>query len=434
MSMNSKLGNRVKPRLFYGWWIVLAGFAVVFYGLGTGENVLVQLPDLLRVFDGSYTTVGMTFSIYRLTGAIALLAMGPLIDRFGPRKTMLVGIPLAGISSLCLSFVNNMPALYVVLGTLGLGISAGFLLPVQTATANWFIRRRSLALAVISAAAFLGGAITTLFGERVAAQLNGQGAFLGMGAVMLVLGVPLALVFRHRPEQYGYLPDGELPAIENTSQPVTEEDNRVAETNFSLRQALRTRAFWMLTIGVALASGAGMTTLAYRVPFLIDKGFDYIVVANMFDNTALMGLVGILLFGYLGDMFPKRHLLAIAIALQSASVVILMTSGSVAQVYLYTLVYGLGSGMVPLILAIRTDYFGRRAFATITVVMMFIGPIIGMPVSAGLPLLAGWMFDITRSYQLVFFLSMLIGFIPATVFFFARPPALPQPALTPTDS
>lgn len=426
MSMNTKVGTRVKPRLFYGWWIVVAGFIIVVYGTGARDHIMYQLPYLVeRLGAGPISTLGMASAISGFAGIIAPLAAGPLIDRFGPRKLMLIGIPLASIGFLGLSFVNSLLALYILQGTLiGIGISAGFLLPVQTATANWFMRRRSVALAIISAATVLGGAITALFGERIAAQFSEQGAFLGLGAVMLVLGIPLAFVFRHRPEQHGYLPDGELPG----------EDNRVAETNFSLRQALRTRAFWMLAIAMALAIPVGMMATVWSTPFLIDQGFDYIVVTNMFDNTALMGLVGILLFGYLGDMFPKRYLLAIAIGLQSASVVILMTAGSVAQLYLYTLVYGLGSGMVPLILAIRADYFGRRAFATITVVMIFASSIIGAPLSFGLSSLVGWILDITGSYQLAFLLSMLMGFIPATVFFFARPPELPPPALPPTES
>jgi MFS family permease len=435
MSMNTKVRTRVRPRLFYGWWIVVAGFVIVAYGTGARDYITSQLPDLVRELGAGVSQMGMAMSISGFVGVVSLLAIGPLIDRFGPRKVMLIGIPLASIGFLGLSFVNSLVTLYVLQGALiGIGISLGFLLPVQTATANWFMRRRSVALAVISAAAVLGGAITTLFGEQIAAQFSGQGAFLGMGAVMLVIGIPLALVIRHRPEQHGYLPDGELPAIENTSQPVREQNNRVAETNFSLRQALRTRAFWMLAIAMALAGGAGMTATWHRVPFLTEQGFAVGITRNIFDVARFMGLVGVLLFGFLGDMFPKRYLLAIAIGLQSASVVILMTSGSVAQIYLYTLVYGLGYGMGPLLLAIRADYFGRRAFATITVVMMFISGIIGIPVSMALPPLAGWIIDATGSYQPAFLLSMLIGFIPAVVFFFARPPKLPQRALPPTDS
>jgi MFS family permease len=147
-----------------------------------------------------------------------------------------------------------------------------------------------------------------------------------------------------------------------------------------------------------------------------------------------MGLVGVLLFGYLGDKFPKRYLLAIAVALQSASAAILVTAGGTAQLYLYMLVYGLGSGTMPLILAIRADYFGREAFATITVVMMFISNIIGMAAAAGLIPLSSWICNTTGNTQFVFLLSVLIGFVTATVFFLVRPPKPPQTVFTPAKS
>ena len=418
---------RVKPHLFYGWWIVVAGFVIVIYGTGTDHYLADQLPDLLKEFDGSAITIGMALSIYRLTGSIALLAIGPLIDRFGPKKLMLIGIPLVSIGFLLLSFTDSIFTLYIILGAmLGIGIKAGFLLPVQTATANWFMKRRCTALAVICAAPVLGEAIMLLSGEHMANQFDWRGAFSGLGIVMLAICIPLAFVIRHRPEQYGYLPDGELAVKEGTSQPLIEQGNRVAEVNFTLWQALKTRSFWMLTIAMALASGIGVMTTVHRMPFLIDMGFRQASIADIFSIAPIMGLAGILLFGYLGDRFPKRYLLAIAVALQSASVVILMTAGSIVQVYLYTLVYGMGSGTIPLILAIRADYFGRRAFATITVVMMFVSGLISSPLLMSWPPLASWILYVTESYQLVFLLSILIGFIPATVFFFARPPKPPQ--------
>ncbi|MFC1864930.1 MFS transporter [Chloroflexota bacterium] len=433
--MSTGVRTKAKPRIFYGWWIVTAGFAIVIYGICTRDYMSNQLPDLVKQLGGGASQMGMAMGISGLAGSISLLAIGPLIDRFGPRKLMLLGIPLTGIGFLWLSFVNSILTFSILQGTLvAIGMSAGFLLPVQTATANWFMKRRSIALAVICMASVLGEGLIDILGERIAGQFSWQSTFLGLGAVMLVIGIPLALVIRHRPEQYGYLPDGELSVTEETSEPMSEQYHHLTEINFTLRQALKTRTFWTLTIAMALTSGIGTIATWYMVPFLIDQGFSQATSVNVFNNTTLMGLMGIFLFGYLGDTFPKRYLLAIAVALQSASVVILMTAGSIAQVYLYMLVYGLGSGIVPLILAIRADYFGRKAFATITVVMMFISGIIGSPVSALMPVLVGWIFDITRNYQFAFLLSMLIGFVPATVFFFARPPKPPQQVFTPTKS
>jgi MFS family permease len=129
--------------------------------------------------------------------AIASLAAGPLIDKFGPRKLMLVGIPVASIALLGLGFANSL--LYMLLGVFAIGMSAGFLLPVQTATANWFMKKRSIALAIICAAPALVGPIARLIEDPITSRFGSQSTLLGLGVVMLVIGMPLALVIRHKP-------------------------------------------------------------------------------------------------------------------------------------------------------------------------------------------------------------------------------------------
>jgi len=417
----------VKPRLFYGWWIVAAGAIIVACGALNSEFLSSQLPGLIRDhFRGSAVTLGTTFSIYGLSGSIALLAIGPLIDRFGPRKLMQAGIPMTGIGFLLLSFVDNIVALNIILGALiGIGIKAGFLLPAQTATANWFIRRRSIVLAIIMAASVLGEAAITISRDQITNQFDWRAAFVWLGIGILVICIPLAFVFRHRPEQYGSLPDGKSAAVEEDREPGTETTSRVMEINFTLWQTLRNRAFWLLAIATALSSGINTMATIFRMPFLMDAGFSQSVITDIFRIVPLMGLAGIFAFGYLGDKFPKRYLLAIAVAIQSVSAIILMTAGNTVQLYLYTLVYGLGSGTVPLLLAIRADYFGRKAFATITVAMMMASSLIGGLASFS-SFLAGWIFDVTRSFQLIFLSSTFLGLIPAAIFFFVRPPRPPR--------
>jgi len=412
--MNMEIGTERKPRLFYGWWIVLAGFFVVAYG--TGATGYVTRTDFLIKELGSVASkTAIALAIFSVGMTVTSLVIGPLIDKFGPRKLMLVGIPVASIALMGLGFANS--SLYIPLGVFAIGMSAGFLLPVQTATANWFMKRRSIALAIICAGPALVGPIVRLLEDQITGQFGSQNTLLGLGVVMLIVGIPLALVIRHNPEQYGYVPDGGIPTGKETAQP-DNNDTHLVEVNFSLRQALKTKAFWILVIAIGLAGGSRILINNHRMIFLIEQGFDRKITANFSELTALMGLAGILLFGFLGDKFPKRHLLAIAVTIQSLSIVILMTAGSVPQLYLYMFISGFGSGTVPLILAIRADYFGRKSFATITVVMGLFSGII----SVGFPSFGGWVLYITESNPVFFLLSMLIGFIAAVMFFFAKPP------------
>jgi len=304
-------------------------------------------------------------------------------------------------------------------------MSAGFSLPVQTATANWFMKRRATALAVVCAASALGGPVVNWFGNQTTHQFSLQNTLLGLGVAMLAIGIPLAFVIKHKPEQHGYMTDGMVPTIKENIQPIIKKETHFVEVNFSLRQALRTKAFWIVVVAISLASSSGILVESRRSIYMLEQGLHY-KSANFSEISSLMGLIWILPFGFLGDKFSKRHLLAIAIALQSISVAILIVVGNLTQLYLYMLVHGFGSGIAPLILALRADYFGRKAFATITVVMGFIGGI----VSAGFVFLNQAMLGLAGNNRAVFLLSMLIGFVAAVMVIFAKPPELPHHKLS----
>ncbi len=427
--MKISIVSKLRPRLFYGWWMIVAGFVIVTYGEGAHDYIPSQLFRLaVDEFGSLPNQAAFALSISGLVGAVTLLAIGPLIDRFGPRPLMLVGIPMVGIGYLGLSAAQDPILLYILQGTLiGVGTSAGFLLPVQTATANWFFKRRSMALALISAAPVVGGALTILLVQVIASQFPWRVIFLSLGLVMLAVGIPLALLIRHRPEQHGYLPDGQSAVRAATGETATEPSISVSEIIFTLRQALRTRAFWMLAIATVLGQGTFLIMRIFSHSLLTERGFPLAVASLSSSITPFTGLVGILLFGYLGDLFSKRHLLALAVAIQSFSVFILLIGGAAVQVSLYPLIFGLGSGTVPLILAIRADYFGRRAFATVTVATMLVSGIISIPVNILFPLMIGRLQDTVGSAVPGLLLSALIGLAAATIFLFVRQPEPPHP-------
>lgn len=414
--MSIGIGTETKIRLFYGWWIVAAGFLIIAYGTGASGYITRNLFPLVGT---NFKKVPTALSIYIGVMAITSLAIGPLIDRFGPRKLMLIGVLAASGALLGLSFANSL--LYTFLGILAIGMSAGFSLPVQTATANWFMKRRSTALAVVCAASAVGGPVVNWFGTQTTHQFSLQNTLLGLGVAMLAICIPLAFVIKHKPEQHGYMPDGMVPTIKETIQPIIQKETHFVEVNFSLRQALRTKAFWILVVAFSLVSGSGTLVESRRSIYMLEQGLHY-RTANFSEIASLMGLVWILLFGFLGDKFSKRHLLAIAIALQSISVAVLINVGNPTQLYLYMLVYSCGSGIAPLILAMRADYFGRKAFATITVVMGFINGIL----SAGFVFVNQAILGPAGNNQAVFLLSILIGIVAAATVIFAKPPELPH--------
>ena len=416
-------------RVFYGWWIVLACWAVTLYGGGAfffGFSAFFK--PISEEFGWSRALTAGAISLSQAEGFIEGPIVGPLVDRFGPRKLMLLGICMVTIGFLALSMVNTLVYFYLVyIVFLAIGFNTGFFVAAQAAVANWFIKRRSRALGLLSTANGFGGAIMApliawlilSFGWRVAS------VWIGLG--MFAIGIPLALVVRHRPEQYGYLPDGEKARDDppNPRQPVEEASGQVSrpgEVDFTIWEALATRVFWMLAVAFGLRTLAISATVIHQIPFLTDRGISEQGAAGILALMGLMSIPGRLIFGFLGDYFNKRYLLAIAYLLQALGIFILLNADSIQQVFLFTVVFGMGWGAPNLLFALRADYFGRKYFATIAGVeqsIVAIGTVIG-------PVYAGLVYDINQSYQLAystFILSITLG---AVICFFAYPPKPPK--------
>ncbi len=420
-------------RVFYGWWIVLACWAVTLYGGGAfffGFSAFFK--PISEEFGWSRALTAGAISLSQAEGFIEGPIVGPLVDKFGPRKLMLFGVALASIGFLALSMINGLIMFYLVyVLLLAIGFNTGFFVAAQAAVANWFIRKRSRALGLLSTANGFGGAIMA---PLIAAMILGFGwrsaaLFLGLG--LFAIGIPLAFVVRHRPEQYGYLPDNaksqdELIATRSGAGGNSGEGSRsnapAEEIDFTIWEALRTPVFWMLAVAFGLRTMAISATVIHQIPFLTDNGISQQAAAGILALMGLMSIPGRVGFGFLGDYFNKRYLLAIAYLLQAAGILILLTSDSIQQVFLFTVVFGLGWGAPNLLFALRADYFGRKYFATIAGVeqsIVAIGTVIG-------PVYAGIIYDINQNYQIAFITFVFTIALGAVICFFSYPPKPPE--------
>ncbi|MQF48367.1 MFS transporter [SAR202 cluster bacterium AC-647-N09_OGT_505m] len=416
-------------RVFYGWWIVLACWAVTLYGGGAfffGFSAFFK--PISEEFGWSRAITAGAISLSQAEGFIEGPIVGPLVDRFGPRKLMLLGVCMVTVGFLALSMVNTLVFFYLVYVVfLAIGFNTGFFVAAQAAVANWFIKRRSRALGLLSTANGFGGAIMAPLIAWLILSFGWRVASVWIGIGMFAIGIPLALVVRHRPEQYGYLPDGEKAQVDfhETRQSVEEAPrlvSRPGEVDFTIWEALATRVFWMLAVAFGLRTLAISATVIHQIPFLTDRGISEQAAAGILAMMGLMSIPGRLIFGFLGDYCNKRYLLAIAYLLQALGIFILLNANSIPQVILFTVVFGMGWGAPNLLFAMRADYFGRKYFATIAGVeqsIVAIGTIIG-------PVYAGLVYDINQNYQLAygtFIVSITLG---AVICFFAYPPKLPK--------
>jgi len=399
--------------IFYGWWIVgVAAFLLtlmsltVFQGLGT---ILVALE---RQFGWSRTALSGAFSLARVEGAILGPVEGLLVDRIGTQKMVLIGYILMGLGFIWLGQVKTLWVFYASFMTITLGSGLGGWLAIIALVNNWFTRKRSFAMASAMSGIHFGGLLVPLLALGIE-TFEFHGAATIIGVILLIAVGPAVKVIRNRPEDMGLQPDGDS---ERLSESVLTEDE---EPDFTAGQALRTPAFWILTI-MQVASSVAIVTLAlHLVPKLTDMGMTLTGAGTVVLTYTIVALPSQFLSGYFADRLPKTLMIAIFLAIQGIAITIIAFADSVLLAYIFAVLYGIGfGGRNPLTTAIRGEYFGRKAFATIMGLSQF--PMnIGM---IGAPLFAGYMFDTTNSYVIPFSVFAILTFFGAFLMLFVKKP------------
>ena len=404
-----RVWRRPRP-IFYGWWIVLAGTGVMtlmgafsYYGMGVFFN------SIREDFGWSAAVLGAALSLSRIQGGVLAPVVGIMIDRFGPRKLMLLGVLITGAGFVLLSRTMSIVYFYVVFIVLVQGgLSAGMGNAPTAAVANWFSARRATAMGVMQLGISLGGILARPLAELIVA-FGWRTALVTAGVTVWVVGLPLAFVVRHRPEEYGYLPDGARPAAAATptgrargaSDDSTPADDIGAheEVEFSAGQAVRTLAFWSIALMFSARHFVTGSVALFLIPLLQERGMSLTDAATILALMAFVGMPGRVGFAWLGDRMDKRLVIGFCLVFQSVGIILFTliggTLGTIFFLILYSPTY---SGVLPLIPAMQADYFGRKRFATIRGMM---APIATVSVVSG-PLIMTSIRELTGSYEPAF--------------------------------
>ncbi len=414
--------------MFYGWVIVT--LALVVNGLSSGpvwSGVGVWIKALELHFGWSRAQLTGAFSMAQLEGSIIGPLMGYLIDKLGPRKMVFIGLVITGLGFLLFSRTGSLFTFYLSYGMIMLGTAAGTWLPYMSVVNRWFLRKRGMAMAIAAEGSPLGGLVLVpilawavtpgSYGWSVTAQW--------IGVVFLCLAWPMSRMIRVRPEDHGLLPDGDRPGGDRPDQAIQRATRPVGggapqdELQFTARQAMRTPAFWFITFGHACSTILFATLTVHLVPMLTDQGLSLQTAANVFSVVMGVAAVFQLVGGYAGDRIPVNIAIAIFGFVQAAGFLLAVLVNSIPMAMLFAIVFGAGfGGRNPLTTAIRGDYFGKNAFATITGISS--APMYAFMLAA--PLFAAFLFDATGSYTLAFLIIGSLGMMSGVLFLLAKKP------------
>ena len=410
--------------MFYGWWMVALGCSIRMLGGGFHlYGFTIFFLPITQELGLSRAATSAVFSLARAEGAIEGPLAGYLIDRFGPRPMMLIGVVLSGLGYMLLAGVESYAGfLAVYLGVISLSFSAGFMHSPMVLANSWFIRRRAFAMTLISSSIGVGGVIITpLLAYSVQTWGWRWSAFLA-GAGMIIVGVPIALFARRSPETMGLLPDG--ASTESAPPPVTAHghgsgaQDRGAE--FTLRQAMRTTAFWMLILATTTRVGVFNAITVHFVPIMVWKGATEQQAATMLALMALMSLPSHLLIGWIADRMNKPVLMAVCMLIGAVSIGFLAYGDEVWSPWIFTVLITFVEAIFPVSWATVGDFFGRKSFATIRGTMSFFylwGPALG-------PVITGAVYDRHQSYAPLMSVYLVTFLVAAGLYALLRQPVL----------
>jgi MFS family permease len=358
------------------------------------------LKALMAQFNSGRGPVSIAYSISLASAGISGLFIGKLVTKHSPRRFLIWGSLLGGLSLLALSLAPNLWYVYVLFLINGASVACAGVIPSFTILSRWFKRRWGTAIGLTMTSFAAGGMILSPINGFILENFGWRYTFMFAGALYLVLNIPLFLwIVKDSPEQLGLLPDGDPPGRTSPSVATASVSQARGGAETSLLGYLKKYRIWLIGMGFAFASLGDMAVTQHQVSFITDMNVSAALAASALGFTLGLSGTGRLIAGWLADRFSARYVSILFMLIALAGIMILMQANTMSRVWLFVIVYGLGTGasttMLPMVI---TDIFGVVSFSVIfSLLDVFykFGAIVGTP-------MAGFIFDATGSYHLVF--------------------------------
>ncbi|HST76265.1 MAG TPA: MFS transporter [Acetobacteraceae bacterium] len=405
---------RPRPRLNI-WVVLAASFATFAIAAGMMQSYTVFLVSFIQVFAWSRAESSVAYSVSQLVNGLSSPVVGALVDRLGSRRLVLLGgalLTLGLIGSAHATALWHVILLYGVVMTIGANCLG--MVVFAPLISRHFVRRRGMAVSVLQSANGAGRAISAPGAQLLISGFGWRGAYLAEGALMGLLVLPLAMLFR----------GADRPATDVALAGPTAAPAAVAEPrqNWTLGEAMRTRQFWLLFI-VYLCTGLGSFLVSlHQLAFAVDQGFDRLYAAGVLGMGSFLAIPGIILTGTSSDYIGRELSAIIAYGVSILGVVFALFitgPGDTWLLWLHACFFGLTWGARgPTITAKTADLFPGPRLGTILGVIT-VGTGIGSAVGAWA---AGWVFDMTGSYHVAFGLSIAAYATGCVAFWALRSP------------
>lgn len=399
-------------RFYYGWLVVGAAFLMTLLSTGVQSSFGNFLKPMSAEFGWDRATASLPVAVAILMNGLFQPLVGRIVDRVGPRRVITLSIFIMAISTAATAFTTNIWYLTSVYGVpFALGLSGAGVIPNTALVARWFVRHRGGVMGLVNAGGSVGQLLIIPASMALLLQTDWRTTYLILGGVLLLVGVPVAALFlRSAPEDLGLRPDGDTALPQNLTAAGSQQAVSLPAPLEPQRWlgAFATAPLWLL-LGSFFVCGFSVSIVStHFVAFTTDRGIAPGVAATALGLLGGFNIIGSLLAGTVSDRIGRKNPLALAYLVRAMAFTFLLTADTPWKLYLFAALAGLAwFSTVPLTVALTAEMYGVRHMGTL-VGLTFTSHQAGGALSS---YLAGWLFDLTGSYTLMYLLGigLLLG-------------------------
>jgi len=396
------LPNRLQHRLpfFYGWVVLACVCCAGFVRQGPAVATLsIFIEPMTDEFGWSRTAMSVAVSIGGILAALASPVLGPIQDRYGARRMLCAAVLVTGVAAMLLSLTQSLLIFVLLFCVARMAFAGPFDLGIYGAVNSWFRRDRGRATSITTFTQMAGLMAMPLIAQLTIVGSGWRAGWLAIGATVLIIGfIPVWALVVRQPEDMGLTPDGSHAlSADGVSDEASSAAGGAVEPAFSRAEALRTPAFWLLSLYTLLVYPVQAGVSLHQAPHLIERGFDPTIAATIISTFALASGISGLMFGVLSRRLGIRISLAVSAVALGFSTVTMIWITTTWQGYLAAVFFGISIGGILTVLPIAwADYFGRKSFGAIRGVALSIQVV----AQATGPLVSGILRDQTGDYVL----------------------------------
>ena len=376
------------------------------------------LYGLPLYYDHMVTEFGWSRQRVTSGNALSKLVIGPIfgfgagwiVDRFGPRRLMMVGIVMAGVALIGLGAISALWMFYAFYLLNAIGYVCGGPLPNQVLISRWFTKTRGRQMGIAYLGIGVGGAIVPLLAVWLTSHLGWRGSLQVVGVLIIVIALPLAYFVKEKPPS------------------AAPERKAVA----SIRSVLRNPAFYLLALGSMCSIAAvGGTNQHLKLFLSLDRGYSQQDAARVISLVLACSIVGRLLMGWLADRWRKKTVMLLIYLLVAAAIPLLLASGTRTPMYLFAVVFGIALGGEYMIIPLMAgELFGVHVLGRVLGIVLTADGV----AEATAPMFVGYLRDTLLTYNVGFYTLVGAALLGAVAIALLPSPTISTPAVNSRQS